>query len=166
MAALPAESITLYIYNRSSDDYLQQLGSRKILDNPMPEHFNGPPGSDPEHPLFFDYDLPEDWPPVEVLTNPKVTACNTSASLPPEMDTSEGIRYYVKARGTVPHVDPVFYIQEHYTIRHVVSRRSPAILDLTLGLDEGTSGNGSSNPSPTQGKPAQGWHNEVLQWKK
>eukprot|EP00670_Eutreptiella_braarudii_P002643 CAMPEP_0174294790 /NCGR_PEP_ID=MMETSP0809-20121228/42625_1 /TAXON_ID=73025 ORGANISM="Eutreptiella gymnastica-like, Strain CCMP1594" /NCGR_SAMPLE_ID=MMETSP0809 /ASSEMBLY_ACC=CAM_ASM_000658 /LENGTH=245 /DNA_ID=CAMNT_0015396497 /DNA_START=40 /DNA_END=777 /DNA_ORIENTATION=+ len=134
MAALPAESITLYIYNRSSDDYLQQLGSRKILDNPMPEHFNGAPGTDPEHPLFFDYDLPEDWPPVEVLTNPKVTACNTSASLPPEMDTSEGIRYYVKARGTVPHIDPVFYIQEHYTIsdlrsmiKQVLVGRDPAL---------------------------------------
>lgn len=121
MAALPAESITIYIYNRISDDYLTQCETRKVLDNPLPQHFAEPPGTDAEHPLFFDYNLPEDWPPLDVLTDPKVTACNTQASLPPTLDTSDSIKFYCKARGTIPQVDPCFYVKDHYTISDLQS---------------------------------------------
>mmetsp|Transcript_10437 Transcript_10437/g.18398 ORF Transcript_10437/g.18398 Transcript_10437/m.18398 type:complete len:245 (-) Transcript_10437:1326-2060(-) len=123
MAALPVESIVIYVYNRSSDDYLTQKDGRRVLDNPLPEHFAEAPGTTPETPLFFDYDLPEDWPPVEVLTDPKLTPCNTMPALPPGLEKDDGgsIKFFCKARGTIPQVDPCFYIKEHYTISDLQS---------------------------------------------
>ena len=45
-------------YSCPQDDYLVQVRDRRLLENPLPEHFALPPGCDMEHPLFFDYTLP------------------------------------------------------------------------------------------------------------